>query len=163
MPTLYARLEQFILALSPRSWRFWLVCAVPSLPVFGLFTYTTFWAWRFADRGQQTSGRVMAIGCTGRGDFRYVYAVAGHDFGGQGHPSRVHLDCDALLPGTTVPVFYLPENPALSMAAADPKAVMRRSLIAVVVGTLFAVVGVAGAVYTYPQWPRAWLNGPSDR
>ena len=86
MPTLYARLEQFILALSPRSWRFWLVCAIPSLPVFVVFTYTTFYAWRFADHGQQTSGRVTAIGCTGRGEFRYVYAVAGHDFGGQGHP-----------------------------------------------------------------------------
>ena len=156
MPTLSARLEQFILSLSPRSGRFWLVCAIPSLPVLVLFTYTTFWAWRFADHGQQTSGQITASGCTGRGDFRYQYAVAGHDFDGQGHPSRVQLACDDLLPGTPVPVFYLPENPALSMAATNPRAVMRRSLIAVVVGTLFVLVGVAGSIYTYPQWPRAW-------
>ena len=148
MPTLSVRLEQFILSLSPRSGRFWLVCAIPSLPVFAVFAYTTFWAWRFADHGHQMSGRVTTTGCTGRGDFRYAYAVAGHDFGGLGYPPRVHLACDALLPGTAVPVFYLPENPALSMAAADPKAVMKRSLIAVVVGTLFVVVGVAGSVYT---------------
>ena len=156
MPSSLARLEQVLLQLRPHSPRFWLACALPSLPVIALFAYAAIRTSAIARRGQFVEGTVVSTHCSAQGAFRYRFTAGGRVFEDRGRAARLHLACDSLGPGTSVPVYYLPEHPSTHLASADPRSLVRRYLVGAVVGGVFVILGVAALLYTYPTWPKEW-------
>lgn len=142
------RLDASLRGLRLGSRAFWTVCAVPATALvlyLGLLDVPRL--WRLSNGGVRVDGRVVGTPCAGgTRRFSYRFDIGARTIQGLGGVRSLGLDCTALAAGTVVPVYYLPTEPAVSEATADPRRSLRRRALLVAAIGLLTALGVAGVL-----------------
>ena len=127
--------------------RSWWSAVVPALVVGAVLSIANLPKYRrLAQEGVRVDG-VVTSGCED-GFFTYTFEAGQRTWPGRNRAWRAGVECAGLTPGTRVPVYYRPDNPAEYAATTDPAAMARQEIIIVAAFTAVMLAGGVAIVWT---------------
>jgi Protein of unknown function (DUF3592) len=134
----------------PRHLGFWLRSLVPAVAVAGVVAFVFLRPpVRLSIEGRPTRATVAEDPCTQGTVVHYRYQVGIAAYTGKASAHSLGASCATLSTGASVPVLYLPSDPATSMGAIGVGQARREAALATGVVFLIVFLGIAVLLRTY--------------
>jgi hypothetical protein len=130
--------------------RLWLASLLPAAVVAGVLGFVLVRpAFRLSSEGQPTRASVTGTPCESGTSVHYTYHVGAATFTGKASAASLGVSCATLPPtGASLPILYLPSDPATSMGALGLAQARREAALATGIAFLFVLLSSAGVLRT---------------
>jgi Protein of unknown function (DUF3592) len=129
---------------------FWLRALVPAVAVAGLVAFVLLRpAVRLSIEGRPTRATVAADPCKTGTVVHYRYQVGAATYPGKASAPALGASCATIGSGASVPILYLPSDPATSMGAVGLGDARRAAALASGIIFLIVFLGIAVLLRTY--------------
>jgi hypothetical protein len=129
--------------------RLWLLSLLPAAAVAGVVAFVLVRpAVRLSNEGQPTRASVAGVPCKRGTVIQYTYHVGAATYSGQASAASLGVSCAGLPTSSSLPILYLPSDPAISMGALGLAQARREAALATGIAFLVVLLSSAGLLRT---------------